>query len=432
MNKNGRDRWKLLDFCTSSIVEWVKNEGSDLSESEALRIAADVTRWTIKKYNPPRKKAARRREERAATEIAVSALLEFAAETYGAATVRNAARIGGQSKSTVARHLRQQGISPKRKAKIEKLPPKERRLVAILDETFPRDGSGLVLIDDLAAALWDNKVGTPTKPLPDIARSTKSTRRKKLDTYLTAISSCGLGFHAVARGNAVALRRGRRFRDMKEILIWIEDEKQLRGFRGIALPEAVEGPQTRFWDDPWLTCVLTVLEMGLWPQIIDAHDLEPLVRLTRPVIDTRPLYPWFWRAINSLRSYDFAENLSSLAGRVNDPELRRAVSVIAWQIDQIRIWARYDHPVDYFNRVDNDIKFMSILRSIAPESYARCRYVCDVVFEEFLEQEPEYGQVIWETLQHCKRLRELERSGEWTAPTAKELAYHHPDNAPPF
>lgn len=432
VNKNGKDRWTLLDFCTSSILEWMKDEGSDLSESEALRIAADVTRWTIKKYNPPRPRAARSREQRAAEEVAVTFLYEESAAIHGSPSVRNAARLGGKSKSTVARHLRQQGISPKRRAKVEKLPPKERRLVAILDETFPRDGSGLVLIDELAAALWDDKVSTPTKPLPDIARSTKSTRRKKLAAYLSTISGYGLGFHVVTRGNVVALRRGRRFRDMKEILIWIEDEKQLRGFRGIALPETAENASSGFWDDPWLTCVLTVLEMGLWSYFGDAGDLEPFVRLTHPVIDTRALYPWFWRAINSYSNDGFAENLANLSRKINDPDVRKAVSYVAHKIARIRVWAQYSHPVDYFNDVDREIAFMNRLRDIAPDSHARCGYLRDVILTEFMKQENEYDRVIWEALQHCKRLRELERSGEWTAPTANELAYHHPDNAPPF
>lgn len=443
VNRNGRDRWRLLDFCNSSILRWLTDQGSELSETEALRISADVTKWTIENYNPPRKKAARRREERAATELAVPVLLEFAAETYGTATVRNAARFGGQSKSTVARHLRQLGISPKRKSKIEKLPPMERRLVSILDETFPRDGAGLVLIDHLAAALWDGRVSSPTEPLPEIARSTKSTRRKKLTTYLATISGYGLGFHIIVASSAVAIRRGRKFHGVKNALLWIEDEKRLHGFRGIVIPEPVENEVVRFWADPWLICVLAVLELGLRSQYLHPSDLEPFVRLTSPVLDTRPLYPWFERAIHSYRSDDFAENLGSLSEKIHDRELRAAVGLIAWQIQRMRAWAQYDNPVRYFHLIDFDLKFMSRLRDIAPESYARCGYLRDVILPEFrtmhereaeLEASFNLGRkpMIVQALEYCRSLGDLEHCGEWVSPTAIALAYYRPENEPPF
>ncbi|UCI29455.1 hypothetical protein [Mesorhizobium sp. B4-1-4] len=429
VRKNGKDRWKLLDFCTSSILEWLKDEGSELSESEALRVAADVTRWTIEKYNPPRKKAERSREERAATEVSAPLLLEFAAETYGAATVRHAARFSGQSKSTVARHLRQHGISPVRQKKIETLPLKERRLVAILDETFPRDGSGLVLIDELAAVLWDNCVRTATNPLPEIARSTKSTRRKRLGEYLTAINRHGLGLHFFVKGDVVAVRRGREFNGMKDTLIWIDDERRLRGTREVRLPKVTDEAHSYFWDDPWLSRVLIVLEMGLWGQFVAAQNLEPFLELTHPLIDRRPLYPWFQRAIDSYSSDGFAENLAALSDKIIDPEVRRAARFVAGKVMRLQAWARYGHPADYFDDADRELGFMTRLREVAPESFAHCAYLRDVIFMEFMELDHETSQVNWEALKHCKRLRELECSGEWTPPTARELAYYHPVNA---
>lgn len=206
VRKHGKEASQLHDYCVAALASWRQGDGSGsgLTDSEARQVIEDVTHWTINRYNLPRQKAKRSREERAATEIAASVLLEFAAETFGAATVRNAARISGQSKTTVARHLRQRGIAPKRRKKIQALPPRVRWLAEILDATFPNDGEGVLMVDQLAAAVWDQSV----VPLPKTARSTLSTRRKKLPEYMTAINGAGIGFHLVVVGDAVAVRRG--------------------------------------------------------------------------------------------------------------------------------------------------------------------------------------------------------------------------------
>lgn len=443
VRKHGKDKLKLHGFCRSAILEWRQGAGSDIGEAEALRVAASVAKWVLDKYNPTRAGPARNREYRAAEEFAVTFLYEQAGEIYGRASVRKAAQLGDRPKTTIARHLRQQGVAPVRQKKIAALPPIERRLVAILDETFPRDGAALVLTDELAAALWDGKVGTSPMSPPEIPRSTKSTRRKKLAEYLTAINGRGLGFHAVSKKEIVAIRRGRRFHGIKETLLWIEDEKRLHGFRGIAIPEPVEKEVVRFWADPWLVCVLAVLELGLRSQYSHPSDLEPFVRLTRPVLDTRPLYPWFRRAINSYRSDDFADNLGSLSKRIHDRALRAAVALIASHIQRMQTWANYDDPVSYFHLVDGDLNFMYRLRDIAPESYARCSYLRDVILPEFRKKHERESEletsfnrwrkpVIVQAMEYCRSLRDLESSGEWSPPTAKELAYYHPENEPPF
>ena len=76
-------------------------------------------------------------------------------EDFGRASVRNTARITGQSKSTVARHLARQGIAPRRDAKIHKLPKTAQQLVRILDATFDRKAEGILPLERLGAALWE-------------------------------------------------------------------------------------------------------------------------------------------------------------------------------------------------------------------------------------------------------------------------------------
>ena len=428
VQKNGKDSSKLYDHCAAVLGAWRNGDGagSGLTDTEAADIVANVHHWMMTKFNIPRRRAARSREQRAAEEMAVTFLYEESAELHGTPSVRKAARLGGKSKTTVARHLRQQGIAPVRQKKIAALRPLERRLVAILDETFPRDGAGLVLIDELAAALWDGRARTGTQALPEIARSTKSTRRKNLKTCLAAISGHGLGFHAVAIDHIVAVRRGRRFHGVKDTAIWVEDEKRLRGVRTIRLPEAPAG--SLFWDDPWLADLLDVLRMGLSPHFTSPADLEPLLRLARPVIDTRPLYPWFARAINRWGG-DFLDNLRTLSDLIVDPAVQKAVRRVAGIVDYLRVWAQYGNAFDYFDDADREIKFMNLLRDIAPESYARFGYVRDRIFREL---ESGSADSIHEAIRHCERLREKERSGDWHAPAPQELAFFHPANEPPF
>src|SRR5690606_15705889 len=114
VQKHGKNDSQLHSHCLAAIATWRNGQGagSGLTDAEAQQIARDVTRWTIRNYNPPKRKAERRREERAATEMSASLLMEWSAEVNGTATIRGASRIGGQSKSTVARHLRYQGIEP--------------------------------------------------------------------------------------------------------------------------------------------------------------------------------------------------------------------------------------------------------------------------------------------------------------------------------
>lgn len=93
VREHGKDAQKLRAHCTSAMAAWMAGvgAGSGLTETEATRLVADVTRWAMKRYNPPRRKPARGREERGAPQAAVVALLGFAEENYGKATVRNAA-----------------------------------------------------------------------------------------------------------------------------------------------------------------------------------------------------------------------------------------------------------------------------------------------------------------------------------------------------
>ncbi|QMV26686.1 hypothetical protein GRI33_06995 [Brucella sp. BO3] len=210
VNEHGKDVQKLNAHCTSVMNNWIAGEGfgSGLSDNEARQIVDDITHWVIKRYNPPRPTPDRHREERAATVMLAPLLLEYAAETHGKPTIRNAARFSDQSKTTVARHLRQQGIASKRQKKIKTLSAKVQWLIHVLDATFPNDGAAVIMVDDLVAAVWDKE----SKTKPETARSTLITRRKKLPKYLSDVTNANIGYHFQTRDDVVAVRRGRRFR----------------------------------------------------------------------------------------------------------------------------------------------------------------------------------------------------------------------------
>ncbi|MDX0451237.1 hypothetical protein [Sinorhizobium medicae] len=109
--------------------------------SEAEALVEDVSFWVSRNYRTPKRKALRRREERAASAMVAPFFLEEAGKAGLRPSVRNAVRLAGRSKSTMARHLRSQGIAPVREKKIGALPAPARRLARILDKSFPTDGA---------------------------------------------------------------------------------------------------------------------------------------------------------------------------------------------------------------------------------------------------------------------------------------------------
>lgn len=431
VRRNGKDSQKLHDHCVRQLAEWRQGDGaaSGLTDAEANQIVGDVTHWTINRYNPPKPKAERSREERAATEMTAPVLLEFAAEVFGAATVRNAARISGQSKTTIARHLRKQGIAPKREKKLQALPPRVKWLAQVLDATFPKDGEGVLMADHVAAAIWDRSV----VPLAKTARSTLSTRRKKMPEYLSAINGARIGFHLVIVGDVVAVRRGRRFRGVKDTVVWIDDQRKRRGTRAIVLPSSTMTSQIMFWSDPWLQDVLAILRIGDYPYFTDPGQLEPLLRLTRVLIDPTPLYHLFELVIwNSYRD-DFPQDLSALAQRVRKPSIRNAAFKVAADINWLSTHCKYDpHPSDVFNLADHRLNFMARARDVAPNSYARLGYFRAVVLTELSAGVSEQANRLTSVLERCQQLGAQEQRGEWAGPSSADLALYHPDNEPPF
>jgi len=421
VQRHGNEVQALRRHCRDALDAWLRDEGagSGLHPSEAESLVEDVSYWVGRNYRRPKRKTLRRREERAATAMAAPAFLEYAAEDGLKPSVRNAARISGQSKSTIARHLRLQGISPVRDGRINALPAPVKRLARILDSSFPIDGAWLVTLDHCIAKLWDDADALP-EALP---RSTKSERRKKLPELLAAVTAARIGFNILVNGDVIAVRRGRRFHGMKDTAAWIEEEERINGFRFLRSPEIVGRRRQRFWDDPWAADVLAVMFSGAaWRTFPNAEELEPWLRLLRPLLDPRPLVAVIDTAIRGAMQDDFVLDLQSLCAGVTDKEVREAGYKLASVMETIRHDAeRGWEPVDFFGDVDRQFRFMTYLARTAPKSYAKLAYFRNVVLPAIAAEHADDLSPIYATMKRCRTLPEEERAGTWKAPTAKEL-----------
>jgi hypothetical protein len=408
VKRYGKDPVALEGACRD-FVSRCKAEGTlgDICDSEIKRIIGDVVRWTIRKYNPPRKRAERHREQRAATMILAPGFLEIGNELYGKGTVRNAARVSGQSKSTLARHLAMQGISPRRENKIEKLPDKTRRLLRILDETFARRAEGVVREDELLEAIWE--MSTSTLP-----RSTLASRRKNLASMLTAITRNNLGYHVAIKGEYIAVRRGRKFQSGTEGVGRIEDACRRNRFIGVCVPRSDHQPEF-FWSDPYIVHVIEILDMTANDYFYPPERLDSIFFFKRPLLDLTPLTPWLHRAHHSDYSTSIGFNLALLASRINDPTVRKAALRLAKQLQLLTAdCGPFQSCADALVSVDYFLDVMAHAKQHAPTSFRRLSY-----FRALLERRDESYDELREEL---RGMLALEQSGKWRAPDENELS----------
>ncbi|WP_306149774.1 MULTISPECIES: hypothetical protein [unclassified Roseibium] len=417
---NGKDREKLLRFCRSTLAEdgWQLSSRSGLSTSDIRALPNSVTDWVIKKYNLPRKnpKPNTSRETRAASVDMANGYREMLEELGIEPTVRNATFILGFSKSTVARHLRANGVSPKRDKKIENLPAKQRKLVRILDETFPKDGSALIKADDLGFALWDKVQLDVHVRKPEHPKSTLSTRRKRLNGYLDKIQTARLGYHFFVHGDVVAVSRGRRFKPVEEVRDWIKEEQKRIGFLTVRIPAIKED---YFWEDPWVQDILKLYKLVLDPGIYCPSELYPLMQVMhlkgQMLRDPEPIYNCALAALKHCTCVNQVPDLLvKFSDNIPDHETAGVVKHIGivlgnfWQITGMA-----DCSQQVLKDVEFLLRFEDTLKEEHPESFARLMYLKEIITSE--------EEDVDEFLLHCERCRELEKSGSWKAPGASEL-----------
>jgi hypothetical protein len=419
VNENGKDAIALRNFCERFMHRWRQDRGERGPTSRADHdLIDDVVRWMMNRYNRPRYQPKRSREERAATFLIAPGIFEMSGEIYGKATIRNAARLTEQSKSTVARHLQRQGIAPRRQAKIRKLSKTTQQLVAILDATFDRRAAGLIKLDWLGTALWDDNV---PRSLPT---TTRASRLKKLKTLLSGISAGGFGYSIVVMGDLCGIFRGRRFRSLSEAATWIEEEKRLGRYVSIQLPSPdAEPAETYFWADPFVVDVMTLIDMSVTGRFYPFEKLDALWRFEQPVIDLAPIAPWIERAYHSDADDNMGNNLAMLSSKITDPTVQTAVRRLATVFQNLKgFMGGYPIPVDAFQTVDIVLGFMDKVAVSAPESFARLAWIrdwFDTMNDEYLDVQPQLS-----------RMLELEKAGEWQAPEAETLSRYLPDATP--
>ncbi|MCJ8519080.1 hypothetical protein ABID21_002210 [Pseudorhizobium tarimense] len=412
VNENGKDEEKLRLACHGIMRDWRETHGSD-GEDDRILIEA-VVRWVMKRYNRPRYRPQRRREERAAYFLMTPGAYEISGEIYGRASVRNTSRLTGQSKSTVARHLLRQGIAPRRQTKISKLSKSAQRLVAILDETFDRNAAGIIQLGRLSSALWD---GDERRPVPP---TTQSSRVKRLKVLLREVSGAGLGYCIVSSDDVCAVLRGRRFLGLSNAITWIDEEKRRRRYIAIRLPSPDVGSGQRyFWADPVLVDVMSIIDMSVTGHFFPLERLDAIFRFERLLLDPTPLLPWIVRAYHSYSGDDMGRNLFDLSRKIVDPEVRAAARRLGKVLTDLKSYVRgFDPAFDAFQMADFVLEFMDKTAVTAPMSFARLAYIRD-----WLETSGEYYDDIQKDL---PRMLELEKAGEWRAPNEQVLAGYLP------
>lgn len=415
VNKHGKDAGRLRFFCEDFMRNWRETHGP--SGHDDIRLINAVVRWTMNRYNIPRYRPKRSREQRAMDFLATPVAFQLSGEDFGRASVRNTARITGQSKSTVARHLARQGIAPRRDAKIHKLPKTAQQLVRILDATFDRKAEGILPLERLGAALWDD--GEPRH----VPVTTQASRKKKLAKLLSEISSAGVGYSIITIGDVCGILRGRRFNYLSDASTWIAEAQRLGRYPAIQRPKPAAVPaQDYFWADPVVADVMSVIDMSVSGHFYPLDKLNAIFRLERLLLDMTPVLPWIERAYHSYAGDDMAQNLYDLADKINDPGVKKATRRLAKILHDLKAFmGGYPTCYDAFQMVDFVLGFMDKTAETGPESFARLAYIRDW-FEAG-------GDDYLDVRDHLARMLEVEKAGEWQAPDPATLALYLPVTA---
>ncbi len=413
VNEHGKDAERLRSFCENFMDKWRAKRGSRGSDDRGL--ISGVVCWTMNRYNRPRYQPKRNREERARNFLLTPGAYQMSEEDYGRASVRNAARITGQTKSTVGRHLVRHGIAPRRAARIKKLTRTTQQLVRILDATFDRKAAGILQLERLGAALWD---AGETRHVPP---TTQTSRKKKLTALLAEASSAGVGYSIVTLGDVCGVFRGRRFHSLREASTWIEEAQRLGRYAAILQPEPVAQPaQDYFWADPFVMDVMTIIEMGVTGHFYPVEKLDAIYRFERLLIDMTPVLPWLERAHHSFAGDDIAENLLALSGKITDPVVRKATVRLARIMRDLKnFMGSLPTCFDAFQNVDFVLGVMDKTAEASPESFAKLAFI-----REWFAMT---GEAYFEARDHLSRMLELEKSGEWQAPDSETLSHYLPE-----
>lgn len=412
VNKHGKDAERLRSFCEDFMREWRAKRGPHGTNDRGLINA--VVRWTMNRYNIPRYRPKRSREQRARDFLATPVAFQFSGEDFGTASVRNTARITGQSKSTVARHLARQGIAPRRDAKIRKLSKTAQQLIRILDATFDSKAEGILQLERLAMALWDD--GNHRH----VPATTQASRKKKIATLLSEISRAGVGYSIFTIGDVCGIRRGRRFPSLSEANTWIAEAQRLGRYPAIQGPKTVAvSEHNYFWADPIVVDVMSIIDMSVMGHFYPIEKLGAIFRFERLLIDMTPVWPWVERAYHSFAGDDIAENLADLAEKITDPGVRKATRRLANILRDLRgFMGAYPLCYDAFQTVDFVLGVMDKTAESAPASFAKLAYLRD-----WFEVSGDYYR---EVREHLPRMLDFEKAGEWQAPDAETLAHYLP------
>ncbi|WP_414473566.1 hypothetical protein [Microvirga sp. M2] len=409
-NEHGSDREALQAYCSEKISQWRQNdpEGKDLDEKAARELALDVANWVAAKYNPKRRSVARKtREMRALEEVVITYFTEELEEQGRKPTVRAVADLAEHSKTKAGRLLNLQGVAPRRTAKVVKLSRNAQRLYAIFDQTMPRDGSMALSHRGLMDLMWPKKA-----PAIEPKKSTRSMQKTRLSDLMNELQQARLGFHALVVGDIIALRRGRRWKSLKDAEIWVNEERERQQVILPASPQE-KVSQNSFWRQPEIQTCIGLMELAAWGDIRAADQAMPVITATRALIDYRPLLSNIHRALNTYNWPDVVENLFRQSGRIENPDVARAVRKIANVFQVLFHGGRYGWPAhDVLADAFRTTGFLDRVESSDPRAGQRIRYLWKTVIQG--------SDDCPTTIALCRTLENEERQGRWTPEVASD------------
>ncbi|MBB3998404.1 hypothetical protein [Aureimonas pseudogalii] len=411
MPKAERQAGEIAAWGASALTHWREGrpDGGDLSDAQLGRTANDVARYMVERYGQKRSRPAPRTtaEGRAVEKRIISAVVPDYLEEIGQpVTAKAVAQHLDVSERKASRALATGRGAPKRDARVAALDGHGRILHEIAEALLPVDGFCVLRASDIAARLWSDPA------------ETDAARRKRRERLLKAFAPLALlSFHVVAKGDLLALRRGRKWKpEDAAARLAAAAEKP-----GRVAPLPVPRDKGLFWESAEVRGLIATLRVSLRGG--DRPDVfEDFLAIQRLVHDGRAvmgIYHFAHRISGSINHWCndlpsfFALAAVGKWGIRTEPTVSHALSEIGCRITMLEedgCWGR-----SAFDTVQTLLSFES--RGVAFiecfDDDARARIEA---FQAIVDVSDADGWIDGSTaLKLCDRLAREERDGTWSA-----------------
>ncbi len=267
---------EVAAWCADASRAWrAGGEGRhELSDAQIGSMSRSIARFVVDQLVEFRKRPpARTTAEGRATErlLMATAIPDWIEEDGERVTARKVAAIAQVSERKASRALAERRGAPKREAQAAALDGHERALFDVANALLPDDGFCVLRVSDLEARLWPEPAET------DAARRKRRSRLLKSFEALRLLS-----FHVVAKGDLLALRRGR---------TWKPDDAAARLAAAASKPGLVASlpaPPSRatFWTSTEVRGLVATLRVAL-KKGYDPDVFRDFIAIQRVVLDGR-------------------------------------------------------------------------------------------------------------------------------------------------